>query len=327
MPKRMVSYVCAKCGFKTTKKSNYDRHLIKQFSCAEAPYKCKKCPRPFFSQSALYRHQKTCMGPEQTSDEKDKQIESLKNALAASAGLNAEIKAKQQVVNQTTNNNITINDVKNVTQNIVILHCGNENIDHLKRLPFEELKEKIGFNTDPQTHIEAFKMIRLDEEHPENNNLLLTDRDSDKVLFVADDNGWQEGDYTYQIRNAIYDTNKSLQSLIPYKQRESSDYYWNHLVRGIGGACNERNDAVLKPILEGMREPLHQATLRLMNIQPVEDMDRSGTDSSVAANIELAVVIEKEKTLREQEKTLREKEKTRQLELQVELARLQSVKA
>ena len=326
-------YPCAKCDFLGNSQNDLDRHLKKKFKCWEAPHKCKKCAHPFYSRGAYYTHQKNCQGKPQTTQEKDQQIQSLKDALAASGNLNHEIKAKQQkIINNNQTNNITINDVKNITQNIVILSCGDENIDHLKKIPFEQLKEQIAFDRDPKTHIEAFKRIRLDPEHPENHNIILTDRDSDKVHFYGDDQTWKEGDYTFHVRNAIFDTNKSLQNLIPYKQREGSEYYWNHLVRGIGGACNERNDAALKPIFEGIRDPLHQATLRLLNMETPQSEESSRENSPVRRNFEAELAIEQERTKRvaerERERTkqieIAEREKTRQLEIQLELAKLKA---
>ena len=339
----MTEHICAKCGKYFATKETLSNHQNKKIPCDSGKYECKKkCGRRFKSRTGRNEHSEVCDGKHLSHLEKDAVIERLRNTIAATAGLNHEIQAKQQIVNQTnnTNNNITVNDVKNVTQNIVILHCGRENIDHLKKLPFEQLKEEIGFDRDPKTHIEAFKRIRLDPEHPENRNILLTDRDSDKVMFIVDENGWQEGDFNFQIRNAIFDTNNSIGQLIPYKERMESDYYWNHLQHGIARACNERNDIALKPIFDGIRDPLHQATLKLMNMEATEDHSQAMTetcDRQREVGGELALLIEQEKTKREKERTLREnekertlreneKERTRQLELQVELARIQAQK-
>ena len=197
-------------------------------------------------------------------------------------------------------------------------------------------------------------MIRLDPEHPQNTNILLTDRDGDNVHWYCDEKtGWQEGPYQYQIRNAIFDINKNLQSLIPFKEREGSEYYWNHLVRGIGAACNERNDVILKPIFEGIRDPLHQATLRLMKIAPDEIMTERlekaqlpSSSASFAEQIELAkhqarvaeskqkeavertkeaVERTKQKEAVERTKQMQLEERTKQLQLELELAKLKQM--
>ena len=192
----------------------------------------------------------------------------------------------------------------------------------------DRLRDKIGLTTDPSTHIEAFKLVRLDPEHPENHNILLTERDSDRVHWYADkEKGWQEGEFTYQVRNAIFDTNKHIQAMIPWKEREKSEYYWNHLVRGMGEAINHRNDIALKPIFEGIRDPLHKATLRLMNREITEPAESSRPSSPRRQqDIEAISIIEAHKTEREKERTKQIKAKTRQLELQVELAKLQATK-
>ena len=323
----MQIHQCPHCKYKTPNKRDLVKHQNKRFKCNEAKYKCKKCARPFHDPTSLCTHQKDCKGRQQTTEQKDEQIQQLKNALAATNGLNAEIKTKrQQVINNIQNNNnnvkIDIDTINQVTQNIVILPTGSENIDHLKGMSMEELKEKIGLTTDPSTHVEAFKLVRLDPEHPENHNILLTEKDSDKVHWYCDkETGWQQGDYIRTVRDAIFDTNKHIQSMIPFKERENSQYYWDHLVRGIGEAINHRNDAALKPIFEGIRDPLHQATLRLMNKEPTEK-SRPSSPIRQQQNID-------GETMRviERERTAREKERTRQLELQVELARLQAAKA
>lgn len=323
----MVEYKCDKCGHVANSSRDLKRHQNKKNACDKAPFKCKKCQKAFHSRSYMYSHQKSCQGKPQTVEEKDQQIESLKNALAASSGLNHEIKAKQQTINNNNvqNNNINIDTINQVTQNIVILPCGQENIDHLKNMPMEQLKEQIGFDRDPKTHIDAFKLIRLDPEHPENQNILLTERDSDKVHFYTDDKEWQEGYYLYQIRQAIYDVNKNIGDLIPYKQRQNSEYYWSHLMRGIQAHCNERNDVALKPIIDGIREPLHKATLRLMDIEPPETGESTPSPADqIDRDIKLTKILEEQRTLRmnEREKTRQSEERTKQLQLELELARL-----
>lgn len=319
----MPTYTCV-CGFETSVKHNYERHCDKEYPCKDAPYSCKKCSRPFYSRSSMYRHQKTCPGKPQTPEEKDKQIEGLKIALAASAGLNAEIKAKddriqQQVVNNNNNtNNISIDQVNNVTQNIVILNCGEENIEHFRKMSVEELKNRIGMNKDPQTHIEAYKLIHLDPQHPENHNLLLPQKDGNQVHFYGNDK-WNTGSFDEQIRLAVFDVNKAIQRAIPEKNRD--DYYWNHLEHGIGTKCNNKEDAALRPIFEGLRDPLHESTLRLMGIDPTQEMV-SGERKHDEASLEW----ERERTLQMKEKTrqLELTERTRQMELELQLAKMKA---
>lgn len=321
--------ICSKCSQKFGSNRDLQKHLKRKFPCDKIAFNCKKCNRPFHNRDSFYHHQKHCAGKPVTIEDKNREIQSLKNALAATNGLNAEIQDKrQQIINnnvQNNDNSVSIETLNQITQNIVIMPTGSEDIDHLKGMSVEQLKNKIGLTTDPNTHIEAFKLIRLDPEHPENHNILLTDRDSNKVHWYADkQTGWQEGDYLYQVRNAIFDTNKQIEAMIPYKDRQNSDYYWNHLVRGIPQACNERNDAVLKPIFEGIRDPLHQATLRLMNkdVSMPDDFEPSTSSKCQSIDGDTLLTIEKERT---KQIELKENARTRQLELQIELAKLQAV--
>lgn len=317
---------CITCGQHCKSQRDLDKHLNKKYPCTKAPHHCVKCHRPYYNKSSFYHHQKHCAGQRQTPEQKDEEIQHLKNTLLATSGLNQEIKDKRQKVtnNNIQNNCISIGEINNITQNIVILPSGSENINHLKGMSLQDLKNKIGLNNDPSTHIEAFKLVRLDPDHPENHNILLTDRDSDRVHYYADDKTWHEGDYTYELRNAIYDTNKNIQHMIPYQDR--GDYYWNHLEWGIGQNCNMRNDLALKPIFDGIRDPLHKATLRLMNkeLSPDESSRPVSPNRQSSVHCDAIAIVEREKTLRKMEDTKQEQEKTRQLELQLELARLQA---
>lgn len=321
---------CAVCKVVFSSNQALTKHQRKKNKCGQGKYKCNKgCDRSFKSREGRKNHAASCQGREKTHEDKNIEIEHLKNALAASNGLQHELQSKkqqiqQQIVNNNTTNNIDIDQINNVTQNIVILNCGEENIEHFRGMPFEQLKEKIGLNRNPTTHIEAYKLIHLDPEHPENHNMLLTDRNSDKVHFFGN-NEWNQGSFDEQIRLAVFDTNKAIQRTIPEKKRD--DYYWNHLEHGIGTKCNNRDDAALRPIFDGLRDPLHQSTMRLMKIPQKNDQPEDlSSISNRVEGVSESIVIEIEKTKRAQiEAATREKEaahKTRQLELQVELARL-----
>ena len=343
---------CKKCGRAFNCQQDLTTHLKRKFPCDKAKHKCKKCGRGLNTLNSKYTHEKSCAGKPATIDDKNAEIQRLHDVIAATNGLKTEIDSKQQIINNNnTQNNITINDIQNVTQNIVILPTGQEDISHLKAIPFDKLKEKLRFDRDPQTHIEAFKMIRLDPEHPENTNILLTDAEGDKVHYYCDEeHGWQEGPFQYQVRQAIYDVNKNLQSLIPFKEREGSEYYWNHLMRGIQDACNYRDDIALKPIFDGIRRPLHEATLRLIKIAPdepeISDIVQAPSAScgSMSEQIELLKyqarvaesrqmeaaertkeAAERTKEAAERTKQMQLEERTKQLQLELELARLKQV--
>lgn len=342
---------CQYCNHEFSCQRDLDRHLTKKYSCKNAPFRCQKCKRPSWNKSSHYHHQKHCEGKAQTTEEKDDEIKNLKDALAAASGLNTEIESKrqreaQQIINNNNTNNISIDQINNVTQNIIILNCGQENIEHFRKLSLQQLREKIGLDKNPSTHIEAYKLIHLDPEHPENHNLLLTDRDSDKVTFYGN-NEWKNGSFAEQMRLAVFDVNRAIQRTIPEKQRD--EFYWNHLEHGIATKCNNKDDKALRPIFEGLRDPLHKSTMRLMGLHSPdlpndhveEEIIHSGEST---ANIKIEMEREKTRRLEIQaqertkeieahermkkiealERTKQSEERTKQLQLELELAKLQA---
>ena len=126
---------CSKCGQIFGSNRDLQKHLKRKFPCDKVAFNCKKCDRPFYNKDSFYHHQKHCTGKPATIEDKDKEIQSLKNALAATNGLNAEIQEKRaQTINniQNNDNSVSIETLNQITQNIVILPTGSENIDHLR---------------------------------------------------------------------------------------------------------------------------------------------------------------------------------------------------
>ena len=161
----------------------------------------------------------------------------------------------------------------------------------------------------------------MDPEHPENHNLLLTDKDSQTLHFFGDDRIWRQGPYNDQMRLAIYDTNNVIKRLIPEKER--GDYFDNHLVYGIGAKCNFKDDIGLRPIFDGIRGPLHEATMRLMKSdQEQPDELRQELEITQISTLSNQVLIEREITKRQQMQT-----DIRKLELEIELAKIKQQSA
>ena len=83
----MVIHKCDHCEYETISKQALQRHLSKQNKCKDAEYHCKKCGHPFHSRPPLYTHQKACMGPVQSAQEKlndaEVQLKDLSDKLAA----------------------------------------------------------------------------------------------------------------------------------------------------------------------------------------------------------------------------------------------------
>lgn len=315
-----MNYKCEDCENIFSSRQALDKHKSKKYNCKEAPFRCKHCKAPFYSRSSKYTHQKKCQGLPETAEQKDKRISDLQIALAASSGLNNEIKEKQIIQQAETINNISIDQINNVTQNIIIVPCGQEKIQHLQNISFDDIKKKIGLDRTPQTHIEAYKLIHLDPKHPENQNLLLTDKNSSILHFYGNDHTWRQGPYDDQMRLAIYDTNDVIKRLIPEKER--GQYFDDHLVYGIGAKCNLKDDVGLKPIFDGIRGPLHEATKRLLmgkSAQEQADKIMAESQASDTSTLSEQVLIEREITKRQQMQT-----DLRKLELEIELAKIKN---
>lgn len=263
-----------------------------------------------------------CKGKQITSADRDACIVNLQTALAASHGLKTKLdeSANNPIHVGDSYNHCHVGDVNNIQVNINVLPFGEENIDHLKDLSLTELKDKIGLNPDASTMIELFKLVRLDAEHPENHNLLLTSNDTDRIHYF-DKDGWKEGRYNDQIRMALLDDKIRLRDLIRFRNWDEK-FYWGYLEHHVGQKINERDDVCLRPIFDGIRSPLLESTLKLAarhdenNIRLNKSTNHDdGSNRLMSNSDDIALAIEKEKS-RQLADTCRK------LELELEIMKL-----
>lgn len=254
-----MSFVCDGCGLSLASKQSLERHK-KSSSCTEKKYQCNECKIKFGLRRNLNYHRKHhCKGKQSTNEEREKQIENLKIALAASHGLKTDIEQKKVIHNEL--NHCHIGDVNNIQVNITVLPIGQEKVDHLKNLSLDELRKKFGLKPEASTLVELFKSIRLDADHPENHNLLLTSKDSDKIHYY-DTDGWKEGEFDERIRMALLDDKFRLRDFIGFRNWDDK-FYWGYLEHHVGQKINEKDHVGLKPIYDGIRGPLLESTLKL----------------------------------------------------------------
>lgn len=323
-------FKCDACPKIFSNNRDFIKHKNKKYPCYQQKFTCD-CGARYTNKPSLHDHKKTCQGKKPTIDEKEAEITNLKLALAASSGLNHEIQNKNDAINNGqvhsgTGDNIAT-QINNVTNNIFVLPAGQENVEHIKKMPFELLKTKLGMKACPATNIEAYKMVHLDMDHPENHNILLPEKDGKHVHFYAPDNTWKTGLYEQHVRFAIDDDNRLLTSLI--RNNENCKELWNYLVYDVQRKVGEIDDHGLKEILEGIREPLHTSTKRLIELHNEKDGSLLECFPNLADNekeqaSKLLFQIEKTKQIQIEADAgiRREKEKTKQLQLQIELAKL-----
>ena len=312
----MPDFVCPDCGHILSSKQALDRHS--KTNCKEKQFQCTECKIKFKTKKTLTKHKRSdCKGAQKSITDRDEQIESLQTAMAAASGLKSacEEKATAQTNIQNNLSNCHIGDVNNIQININVLPLGSENIEHLKNIAIEDLREKIGLKPDASTMVEFFRMIRLDTEHPENHNLLLTSKDSDRIHYFHNDE-WREGCYQETLRNALIDDKQRLRELIGFKNRDET-FYWGYLERHVGQKINEKDHIALKPIYDGIRDPLLESSLKLAAKHDPQAIKLNNEVDEQHASIKTADVL-----AIEQEKTRQKNEDRRRTELELEILKL-----
>ena len=184
----MNTFICKRCGYKTSSKSNICKHLRRKNPCEvnnedisvdvllnellppkiykNNCYQCKFCERKFNSQSNYSRHINKCtLKNNKEINELKKEIENLKTMMEHTKG---------SINNVNTNNNVT---------NIQINSFGRENLDHI---PKDFLTSCFMMKNIPS----LIENIYFDEECPENHNVKLRSS-KNKTANVYDDGKWR----------------------------------------------------------------------------------------------------------------------------------------
>ena len=198
-----MEYTCIPCEYTTTKKTNYERHMlsIKHSEQMTEPtpetenIQCHKCQKQFQNKYNLKIHEKSCRGVSNSLEcrichkafnsirtrqhhEKSCKEEQSNNVSNQNIGndnmtlTNSNLTNNQTIDNHTTNN----------TNNITINNFGSERIDYI---PIEKLKD-IANNV---KCIEYLNLVHFNEEHPENHNIKLHSN-KQQLYLVVDNNKW-----------------------------------------------------------------------------------------------------------------------------------------
>jgi len=187
----MTLYECDKCMKTFNKKSSYDCHITRKFSCVkttEDENKCINCNKLYSTRYNLKIHMNTCNNRIEIDNKL--QIEELKQMVLEQQKNNEELKKKVEELSHVTetNNNINVtenshNTTNNITNNINIYSVGKEDLSLLSK------KDIIRICTSgtyyPQV---AAELIHCNKDYPEFQNILIPNLRSNTGLVKINDN-------------------------------------------------------------------------------------------------------------------------------------------
>ena len=142
-------------------------------------YVCNYCGNCYSTNSNMRKHEKTCkikMEKEKKDLEKDNEIKELKEMVEK---LLLE-KGNTNITNNMTNSNNTTN---NMTNNIIIHNYGDENTKYITSDYILKLLKNKPFKAIP----ELIKHTHFNEEHPENQNIKITNKKEPYVKIRKND--------------------------------------------------------------------------------------------------------------------------------------------
>ena len=194
----MVKYCCERCGYTTTFKTHYNKHINRKNPCksilnntsieelrenfknnnitpnykiVKKVHKCEVCCKIFDTEEELNYHKQTC-----NISNKLKLIKKLEEE--------NEILKKTKVIHQTTNN--IINNTSNVTNNntLILNNFGSENWNYMG---IDKLKNYLLPPIPAITKVN--QQIYCNDEHPENHNMKISSLYGN-YMQVFENNKW-----------------------------------------------------------------------------------------------------------------------------------------
>lgn len=259
--------ICPKCGIDFHTPSKLAQHLNRKIPCNSGKYPCRQCPKKFSTWGARHRHEKeACKGPAVSIEDLQEQNASLQQELADKdeahqqhlAMVNqASAAVVQQIINNnTTNNNLVINIENLHVHNSV----GKESVSHLKNLTLSQLGLQL--KQDPSTFAKWCQILRADDEHPENHNVLLVDMDA-KHAAMCDDGKWKMQKREDALLQLVGTDATSLYNMLARFGDEAREFRFEYLLHDIMAKAASLDKTALKPVMTALAEPLVTMTQRL----------------------------------------------------------------
>lgn len=234
-----MSIVCDRCGREFKKMDNLRRHLNRvyicqpivkdipidvlraKYACKKGVYACENCGKIYKTSSGKSKHKKTCL---KDSKEKDKIIQEkddlLKEALAK---INEEQQSREKLEEMVKELLLQKQCVQNITNNnyIIINSFGEENTDYLRQ---DESFVKKCIECPMQSIQKYLDAVHFNKEHPENNNIKLTNLQSPFMDYFKNGN-WSKIEQRVLIPNIIHKSVKVIHSLIEDNDDKAEKWY------------------------------------------------------------------------------------------------------
>lgn len=214
----MPTYICDKCKHEFNKKSNYDKHINRKFSCSiNDVIICVQCSKTFASRSSLLRHQKTYC--------KKKNIIIEDNRL--------------EINNVNITNNIT-HITNNITNNINIVNFGRERIDKLTE---NEIKQILNAGSSALTN--HVKLIHFNDRLPEYKNIYISNLRGNTCL-VYFNKKWINVDINDKIDDLIDYSVEDIKDLLNKDMDDNDNRYSRSQTKYLIDNIDDNNHKVLK---------------------------------------------------------------------------------
>ena len=260
----MVLYRCLRCGFESSYKNNFRKHIYRKYTCKpiknkisieevrrcfknnsldlledtinknelieSKQYICPNCDKKFTLYKNLWRHQKNNCKSNST------EIDNLKQEIN---DLKIQIKG-----NVYANNNINSN-------NIIINNFGSENMNYITEKVMKRLLKQ-GTKSIPK----LIKHIHFNPNHPENHNVRINNKKL-KFAEIRENNKWK-----YKHKKAVLDdlVDFGYVTLEEFKSNNESELDdllrkgFNRLMKKYEEEKNEIVDDVELEVLNGMKD-------------------------------------------------------------------------
>ena len=233
-----MSIICDRCGRDFKKMDNLRRHLNRvyicqptkadisieilrsKYACKKGVYACENCGKVYKTSSGKCKHKKTCLKQDK---EKDKIIQEkdtlLKEALEK---IDKEQQSREKLEEQVKELLLQKQCVQNITNNnfiIQINNYGEENMEYLKH-DVSFLQKCVA---SPMQSIQKYlDAVHFNKDHPENNNIKLTNLQSPFMDYFKNGN-WSKIEQRVLIPKIIHKSVKVIHSLLGEEVEAETD--------------------------------------------------------------------------------------------------------